>query len=48
MTSIFCFFKKILTHNYCDTCGFTRDKVHVTENFNEAGFIQCTKCIKNN
>ncbi len=41
---IFTFFKKMFTHNYCDTCGFTKDNVYVTKYFTEAGFIQCNKC----
>jgi hypothetical protein len=45
MKVIFNFFKKIFTHNYCDTCGFTKDKVYVTEIFSEGGLIQCTKCV---
>lgn len=44
MKAILNFFKKVFTHNYCDTCGFTKDKVYVTELFNEAGLIQCNKC----
>lgn len=46
MKKIMIFFKKIFTHNYCDTCGFTKDKVYVTEYFLEAGLIQCEKCFK--
>jgi len=45
MEEIFQFIKKALTHNVCDTCGFTKNKVFVTEFFTEAGFIQCEKCI---
>jgi len=44
MIKIFNFFKKLFTHNYCDTCGFTKDKVYATELFIEAGLIQCKKC----
>ncbi len=44
MRKIFNFFKKLFTHNYCDTCGFTKDKVYATELFIEAGLIQCKKC----
>jgi hypothetical protein len=44
MKKIFIFFKKLFTHNYCDTCGFTKDEVCVTELFMEAGLIQCQKC----
>ena len=46
MKKIFEFFKKIWTHNRCDTCGFTKDKVYVTEYYMEAGLIQCMKCYK--
>jgi hypothetical protein len=42
------FFKKVFTHNYCDTCGFTKDKVYVTEICMEAGIIQCDKCSGQN
>jgi len=37
-------FKKALTHNRCDSCGFTKDEVYVTKYFTEAGFIECMKC----
>ena len=40
------FLKKIFTHNYCDNCGFTKDKLYVIELFNEAGLIQCNKCSR--
>lgn len=43
------FFKlivKALTHNRCDTCGFTKDEVYVTEFFMESGWRQCNKCIE--
>lgn len=40
------FIKKVFTHNRCDTCGFTKDEVYVTEYFMEAGIIQCVKCIE--
>ena len=36
--------KKALTHNRCDSCGFTKDEVYVTEYFTEAGYIECKKC----
>ena len=36
---------KRLTHNYCDTCGWTKDDVFVTERYTEAGLIQCNKCF---
>lgn len=38
---------KMLTHNLCDTCGFTKEEVFLTKYFTEAGFFQCDKCIKN-
>lgn len=44
MKQISQFIKKIFTHNRCDTCGFTKDKVYVTEIYAEAGLIQCMKC----
>jgi len=37
--------KKMFTHNYCDTCGYTQDNVYVVEHYTEAGLIQCEKCI---
>jgi hypothetical protein len=36
--------KKMSTHNRCDSCGFTKDDVYVTEYFTEAGWIECGKC----
>ena len=45
LLSFFNFLKKIFTYNYCDTCGFTEDKVYITEICMEAGIIQCDKCI---
>jgi len=39
--------KKVFTQNYCDTCGFTKDKVYVTEILIEGGIIQCDKCKTN-
>lgn len=45
MTKIFRFILKVFTHNYCDTCGFTKNKVYITEHFMESGFKQCKKCI---
>ena len=44
LVAVFSFFKKVFTHNYCDTCGFTKDKVYITEICMEAGIIQCEKC----
>ena len=38
------YIKKMFTHNHCDTCGYTKDKVYVTEFYCEAGLIQCLKC----
>ena len=40
LVAVFSFFKKRFTHNYCDTCGFTKDNVYVTEFCTEAGIIQ--------
>jgi hypothetical protein len=49
MNKILQFIKKLFTYNHCDTCGFTKDAVYVTEYFLEAGIIQCEKCVlKNN
>jgi ribosomal protein L37AE/L43A len=45
MNKILQFIKKLYTYNHCDTCGFTKDSVYVTEYFLEAGIIQCEKCI---
>ena len=36
---------KMFTHDWCDDCGFTRDKVFVTEHYTESGHHQCKKCI---
>ena len=47
MSKVFEFLKKIFTHNYCDTCRFTKDKVYLTEYYTESGLIQCKKCFKN-
>jgi len=44
MRNLISFFKKMFTNNRCDTCGFTKDKVYVTEYYTEAGLIQCEKC----
>jgi len=48
LVAVFSFFKKMFTHNYCDICGFTKDKVYLTEICMEAGIIQCDKCIVQN
>jgi hypothetical protein len=45
MNKILQFIKKLFTYNHCDTCGFTKDAVYVTEYFLEAGIIQCEKCV---
>jgi hypothetical protein len=42
------FIIKMFTHNYCDTCGFTKRDVFITEHFTEAGLIQCNKCFSEN
>lgn len=44
MKGIIEFIKKAITHNHCDSCGFTKDEVFVAEFFAEAGLIQCEKC----
>ena len=38
------FLKKVFTHNRCDSCGFTKNNVYVTEYFSEGGWIECKKC----
>jgi len=48
MKQLFNFIKKIYTHNCCDTCGFTKEKVYVTEIWMESGLIQCIKCCNQN
>jgi len=45
MNKILQFIKKLYTYNHCDTCGFTKDAVYVTEYFLEAGIIECEKCV---
>jgi hypothetical protein len=44
MKQIIIFLKKVLTHNYCDTCGFTKEEIYLTEILTEAGIIQCKNC----
>ena len=39
--------KKALTHNRCDSCGFTKEQVYVTEHFTESGWIECKPCYNN-
>jgi len=46
MKRIFNLIKKVLTHNYCDTCGFTKDEVFLIELYSESGLLQCEKCYK--
>ena len=48
MKTIFNLIKKVLTHNYCDTCGFTKNEVFVIELYSESGLLQCEKCYKRN
>ncbi len=36
--------KKALTHNRCDSCGFTKEQVYLTELFTESGWIECKPC----
>ena len=45
LATVWCYLSKPFTHKYCDTCGFTKDEVYVTEYFMESGFRQCKKCI---
>jgi len=42
-----CFFviSRPFTHNYCDSCGWTKSKVYQTKIFSEAGYIECSECI---
>ena len=44
LKKIFIIIKKALTHNRCDNCGFTKDKVYLTEQFTESGFRECKIC----
>ena len=39
-----CLIVRFFGYNRCDSCGFTKDEVYVTEHFAEAGFIECMKC----
>jgi hypothetical protein len=48
LAAVLSFFKKVFTHNFCDTCGFTKDKAYVTEICMEGGIIQCDKCSGQN
>jgi formylmethanofuran dehydrogenase subunit E len=48
MRHIISFLKKLFTHNKCDTCGFTKEEVYLTELYVEAGLIQCKKCYNKN
>lgn len=48
MKKILLYIKKALTHNYCDSCGFTKDEVYVTEYLIEGGIRECNKCITKN
>jgi len=45
LTTAWSYITKPFTHHYCDTCGFTKDEVFITEYFMESGFRQCRKCI---
>ena len=45
LATVWSYIAKPFTHQYCDTCGFTKDEVFVTEYFMESGFRQCRKCI---
>ncbi len=36
---------KFLTHNYCDSCGWTKNELYVTKMFSEEGFVECSECI---
>lgn len=39
---------RIMTHNYCDTCGWTEDEIYVTDDDLEGGLLQCKKCYYEN
>ena len=41
---LFSFLRKIFTHNFCNTCGFTKSKVSVYEHYLEAGYLECENC----
>ena len=45
LATVWRYITKPFTHKYCDTCGFTKDEVFVTEYFMEGGFRQCQNCI---
>lgn len=47
MKKFLLYIKKALTHNYCDSCGFTKDRLYVTEYLIEGGIRECNKCITN-
>lgn len=36
---------KCFTHNLCDSCGFTKDQVFITEIHSETCTLKCQKCI---
>ena len=39
-----CVVKKWSTHNFCDNCGFTKEKVYMAEQFIESGYVECKRC----
>ena len=41
----FFWFTKFFTHNYCDSCGWTKNKIYTTKLFSEAGYLECSECI---
>ena len=45
MRKLLNYFTKLFTHNFCDTCGLTKDTVYVTALYTEAGLIECEKCF---
>ena len=48
LVAVLSYINKLFTHNYCDTCGYTKNDVFITEFFSEAGLIQCNKCFSKN
>lgn len=48
MKKILAYIIKILTHEYCDSCGYTKDEVYVTWVGAGGGICECQKCIDKN
>lgn len=45
LVKIWSYIVKPFTHNLCDTCGFTKNNIYMTEVFTEGGLYQCQECI---